>query len=153
MWKRRQCVESTGLFVPCLLTVFKPPPRRLRLSNTFWEGLNRDGGLFWGGGGGGSFCIQQRQWYRFSIKKSYKWKRQVQEVWGNAAEEQKQMRNSSWGIDHPGSVHKTFCGRDWFQSITTAIQSEEVRNYSEEKKGGEGWGGLKERGALLTVCP
>ena len=39
-------------------------------------------------------------------------KAQVQEVGDHAAEDQKQIRTSSWWINHPGSVHTKFYSRE-----------------------------------------
>ena len=45
-------------------------------------------------------------------------KLKYKKIGGHAAEDQKQIRTSSWQINYPGSVHKKFNSRDWLiQSI------------------------------------
>ena len=45
-------------------------------------------------------------------------KLKYKKVGGHAAEDQKQIRTSSWWINHPGSVHMKFYSHDWLiQSI------------------------------------
>ena len=45
-------------------------------------------------------------------------KLKYKKVGGHAAEDQKQIRTSSWWLSHPGSVHAKFYSRDWLiQSI------------------------------------
>ena len=39
-------------------------------------------------------------------------KLKYKKVGGHAAEDQKQILNSSWWINHPGSVHAKFYSRD-----------------------------------------
>ena len=89
------------------------PPRDLVISSTFeTEGLLARGRR-------GAYLIYQRQWYHF-YKENYnkKWKSSVQEVGGHAAEDQKEIRTSSSGINHLGSVHTKFYSRNWsIQSI------------------------------------
>ena len=46
-------------------------------------------------------------------------------VGGYAAEDQNQIRTSSWYINHPGLVHVKFYGRDWFKYGLSFISNKE----------------------------
>ena len=75
--------------------------------------------FFFGGGAGGGIQPSKddsiRSLWRTIIQGG---KAQVQEVGGHAAEDQIQIRTSSWLINHQGSVHTKFYSRDWsIQSI------------------------------------
>ena len=69
-------------------------------------------------------------------------KLKYKKVGGHAAENQNQMRTSSWWINHHGSVHIKFNSCDWLlQSIILLVKNDKE----------EGRGGLKERGGLLET--
>ena len=68
-------------------------------------------------------------------------KAQVEEVGGYAAEDQKQIRTSNWGINHPGSVHTRFYSRDWLiKSLYLLVSNNK----------GEG---ASKRGVLINFLP
>ena len=46
------------------------------------------------------------------LHKELEYKVEKQEVLGHAAEDHSKIRTSSWEINHPGSVHTKFYGRD-----------------------------------------
>ena len=77
-----------------------------------WGGFNRDRVLIW---------EEERRglWYQFPIKnKNTKWKMPSTRKERSCSEDQKQIRTSSWWINHPGSVHvKFYSSYWWMQSI------------------------------------
>ena len=77
-----------------------------------WGGFNRDRVLIW---------EEERRglWYQFPIKnKNTKWKMSSTRKERSCSEDQKQIRTSSWWINHPGSVHvKFYSSYWWIQSI------------------------------------
>ena len=77
-----------------------------------WGGFNRDRVLIW---------EEERKglWYQFPIKnKNTKWKMSSTRKERSRSEDKKQVRTSSWWINHPGSVHvKFYSSYWWMQSI------------------------------------
>ena len=70
-------------------------------------------------GGGGVFNLEKTMASVLHKDLQYKVdKLKYKKIEGHAAEDQKQIRTSSWQINYPWSVHKKFNSRDWFiQSI------------------------------------
>ena len=68
-------------------------------------------------------------------------KPKYKKVGGQAAEDQKQIRTSSWWINHPGSVLTKFYSCHWLIVFYLLVKN--------KKRGGEVEWGLKERG---TYC-
>ena len=71
----------------------------------------------WGGGGGGCGAylrggayLKWQRWLYHSPKRTriQSGKAQVQEVGGHVTKDQKQNWTSSWWMNHPGSVHRSF---------------------------------------------
>ena len=77
-----------------------------------WGGFNRDRVLIW---------EEERRglWYQFPIKnKNTNWKMSSTRKERSCSEDQKQIRTSSWWINHPGSAHvKFYSSYWWMQSI------------------------------------
>ena len=72
-----------------------------------WGGFNRDRVLIW---------EEERRglWYQFPIKnKNTKWKMSSTRKERSCSEDQKQIRTSSWWINHPGSAHVKFYSSYW----------------------------------------
>ena len=69
----------------------------------------------WGGGGCGAYLrggayLKWQRWLYHSPKRTriQSGKAQVQEVGGHVTKDQKQNWTSSWWMNHPGSVHRSF---------------------------------------------
>ena len=96
----------------------KPPQGVLFISNTFEEGLNRDRGLIWEGAGVFNLAKMLASVLHKALQYKVEFKLKYKKLEVMPAEDQKQIRTSSWWINHPWSVHTKFYGRDWLlQSI------------------------------------
>ena len=62
-----------------------------------WEGFHRDGGLIWGGGGGGFFNLKKTMVSVLHKELEHKVEKlKNKKAGGHAAEDQNQIRTSSW---------------------------------------------------------
>ena len=106
-WAHKVCLNIIIISVNIFLHY-----RKSSYFKHIWGGFNRDRVLIW---------EEERKglWYQFPIKnKNTKWKMSSTRKERSCSEDQKQIRTSSWWINHPGSAHvKFYSSYWWMQSI------------------------------------